>query len=144
MSVLIIGETERARIAEVVAEAKARPIPMEVLRAGAVPNDMPSVMLKDRKPGFERPPSAHVFLPGGYRAALSFEHQPPGLCSHLSISVFGRARKGMMPSPEAAAVIAHEFGVPFPPDMHWVEEFDPGEFAINLLSLYAPAPEGSA
>jgi hypothetical protein len=91
--------------------------------------------LADRKPGFERPESQHVIFPGGYRAALSFEQQPPGLCSHLSISVFGRSTPGMAPSPAAVAMICEAFGVPFPADKTWVEEFDPGEYAINLLSV---------
>jgi hypothetical protein len=50
----------------------------------------------------------------------------------------------MMPSLEAVKMIAEEFGVPFPPDKGWTEEFDPGEYAVNLLSLYAPAQEGRA
>jgi hypothetical protein len=94
--------------------------------------------------GFERPPSQHILLPGGYRASYSVEQQPPGLCSHLSVSVFGRAKKGACPSPEAVQMIAEEFGVPFPADKMWMEEFDPGEFAINLVSLYAPTEEGHA
>ena len=61
----------------------------------------------------------------------------------MSVSVFGRPRRGMMPSLEAVQMIAEEFGVPFPPDKVWNEEFDPGEFAVNLVSLYAP-PRGRA
>ena len=29
-------------------------------------------------------------------------------------------------------------------DKHWNEEYEPGEYAVNLLSLYAPAQEGNA
>jgi hypothetical protein len=143
MPVLMIGATERARIAGMIAYAKAHPILFDTIRAGAVA-DTETVKLRDRKPGFERPPSQHVVFPGGYRAAFSVEQQPPGLYSHLSISVEGRAKKGMMPSPEAVAMIAEEFGVPFPADKMWMEEFDPGEYAINLISLYAPTEEGHA
>jgi hypothetical protein len=100
--------------------------------------------LKDRKPGFARPPSQHVIFRGGYRAAFSIEQQPCGFCTHLSISVFGRSRSGMMPSLEAVQMIAEEFGVPFPPDECWNEEFDAGEYAVNLLSLYQPTPESHA
>ena len=143
MAVLVIGETEREKIAAAIAYAKAHPITLDMLRAGAVP-DKEVVKLEDRKPGFERPESQHVEFPGGYRASYSIEQQPPGLCSHLSVSVFGRAKKGQMPSPQAVAMIAEEFGVSFPADRMWSEEFDPGEFAINLVSLYAPTPEGRA
>jgi hypothetical protein len=143
MPVLIIGETERARIAEVIAYAKAHPLSFETLRKSAVDNK-DTVMLQDRQPGHERPASQDVIFPGGYRAAYSVEDQPAGWCSHLSVSVFGRAKKGQMPSPQAVAMIAEAFGVPFPPDRGWSEEFDPGEFAVNLLSLYAPKSEAKA
>ena len=143
MPVLMIGEIERKKIAEAIAYAKAHPVLFDIVRQGAVA-DTDTLKLKDRKPGFERPPSQHVLLPGGYRAAYSVEQQPPGLCSHLSVSVVGRAKKGACPSPEAVQMIAEEFGVPFPADRMWMEEFDPGEFAINLVSLYAPIEEGHA
>ena len=143
MAVLIIGETERKEIAQVIAHAKAHPVLFEKIRQGVV-DDTAVLELKDRKPGFERPASQHVVFPGSYRAAFSIEQQPPGLCSHLSVSVFGRAKKGACPSPEAVEMIAQEFGVPYPADKMWMEEFEPGEYAINLLSLYAPTPEGRA
>jgi hypothetical protein len=139
----MIGATEREQIAAVIAYAKAHPILFETVRDGAL-SDVSVLELKDRKPGFERPPSQHVIFPGGFRAAYSVEQQPPGLCSHLSVSVFGRAKPGVMPSPEAVQMIAEEFGVPFPADKMWMEEFDPGEYAVNLVSLYAPTPEGNA
>ena len=142
MPILIIGKTEQAKIAETIAYAKAHPVLFETVREGAV-SDRPVLELKDRKPGFERPPSQHFVLPGGYRCAFSIEQQPFGLCSHLSISVEGRAKPGM-PSEPAVAMICEEFGVPYPADKMWLEEFDPGEFAINLVSLYAPTKEGRA
>jgi hypothetical protein len=142
MAVLMIGATEREKIAEIIAHAKAHPVRFETVRKGVV-DDTDTLRLEDRVPGIERPPSAHMVFPGGYRAAFSIEEQPAGFCSHLSISVMGR-RKGMMPSLEAVQMIAEEFGVPFPPDKGWNEEFEPGEYAVNLLSLYAPTKEGSA
>jgi hypothetical protein len=143
MAVLIIGTDERQRIAEMIAYAKAHPLTFDAMRPSIVA-DTTLVRLKDRQPGHERPPSQHMVFPGGYRVAFSVEVQPAGLCSHLSVSVINRGRKGMMPSAEAVAMIAQEFGVPFPPDKGWTEEFDPGEYAVNLVSLYAPAQEGHA
>jgi hypothetical protein len=144
MSILIIGATERERAAEMIANAKANPVPLSLIRQGTL-DDIKLLRLKDRPPGLERPPSQHMMFPGGYRAAFSIEEQPAGMCSHLSISVEGRSRKGMMPSVEAVQAIAEVFGVPFPPNAGgWTEEFEPGEYAINLVSLYAPAQEGNA
>jgi hypothetical protein len=143
MSILIITAAERERAAEIIAHARAHPVLFDTVRQGVVV-DTPVLKLKDRVPGIERPRSAHMMFPGGYRAAFSIEQQPAGLCTHLSISVEGRPRKGMMPSMEAVQAIAEVFGVPFPPDKAWNEEFEPGEYALNLLSLYAPTKEGNA
>lgn len=144
MPVLMIGATEREKIKRVIERARAKPIPMSVIRDGAA-DDTNLLKLEDRKPGLVRPRSMQVEFPGGYRAAFSIEQQPVGLCTHLSISVEGRSVKGAMPSPEAVAMIAEEFGVPYPANGRmWIEEFEPGEFAINLLSVYAPTKEGTA
>lgn len=143
MAVLMIGATEREQIAKMIAHAKAHPVLFEKMRDGIV-DERAVLELKDRKPGHERPPSAHIVFPGGFRAAFSIEQQPPGLCTHLSISVEGRTKKGMMPAEPAVQMIAEEFGVAYPADKMWIEEFDPGEYAINLVSLYAPTPEGNA
>jgi hypothetical protein len=139
----MIGATEREKIAKMVAHAKAHPVLFDKVRDAAV-GDQPVLVLQDRKPGTIRPPSQHIIFPGGYRAAFSIEQQPPGLCTHLSISVEGRSKKGMMPSEPAVQMIAEAFGVPYPADKMWIEEFDPGEYAINLVSLYHPTPEGNA
>ena len=143
MSVLMIGSDERERIKEVIAYAKAHPLSLSVIVAGKV-DDTDVLELKDRAPGFERPRSASVIFPGGFRASFSIEQQPSGFCTHLSVGVEGRSRKGAMPHPEAVRMICEEFNVPFPPDRHWIEEYEPGEFCINLVSLYAPAQEGHA
>jgi hypothetical protein len=142
MAMLLIGEAEQKRIAEMIIDARAHPIPLEVVRAGAAP-DKPVIKLEERKPGLERPPSQHMIFPGGFRAALSVEEQPGGLYSHLSISVI-RDQPGAVPSWQAVSMIAQAFNVPFPADRMWMEEFDPGEFAVNLLSLFAPRQEGHA
>jgi hypothetical protein len=144
MAVLMIGAVEREEIAKIIAYAKAHPVLFELIRQGVM-DDTAVLELKDRKrTDTVRPASAHIMFPGGFHAAFSIEQQPLGLCSHLSISVEGRAKKDAMPSPEAVQMIAEEFGVPFPADKMWMEEFDPGEFAINLVSLYAPTHEGHA
>jgi hypothetical protein len=144
MAVLIIGKIEREKIAKVIAYAKAHPVLFELIRQGVM-DDTSVLELKDRKRvDTVRPASAHVMFPGGYHAAFSIEQQPAGLCSHLSISVEGRAKKGAMPNEPAVQMICEEFGVPYPAGKMWIEEFDPGEFAINLVSLYAPTQEGHA
>jgi len=145
MAVLMVGETERERIAQMIAYAKAHPITFETVRTMMVPNQgTTTVRLEDRNPEHARPESQHIDFPGGFRAAYSVEEQPAGMCAHLSVSVFGRSKRGAMPHPAAVAMIAEEFGVPFPADKMWQEEFEPGEWAVNLLHLYAPKQEGYA
>jgi len=146
MTTLIIGPDEHKRIAEIIAEAKAHPIPLSVLRHGLM-DDTDMLTLEQRRkmrPDFVRPISASMIFPGGYRAAFSIEEQPSGFCTHLSISIDGH-HKGKAPSPAAVEMIARAFGVPFPPHKGWMEEYQPGEYAINLVSLYGPpSTEGHA
>lgn len=138
MPMLIIGEAEKEQIAKLVAHAKANPVTLEWLRQfGTNSNDANHMKFEDRKPGAERPPNEHIIFPGNYRATYSIEEQPFGMCAHLSISVFGRDKPGMMPSPPAVAMIAEEFGVPCPAEHMWTEEYEPGQFAINMLSRLA-------
>ena len=129
---LIIGAETQNEIDAAVARARSKPVQTDVLRAGAVEGDV--IRLSDRKPGFERGPDReNVLIPVGYRAAISFEQQPPGLCRHLSISV---DTPGMAPSEPAVLMIAGAFGMRFPgPGAVWIEEFAPGHFAVNLVTL---------
>ena len=77
MPILMIGETERERIAKLVAFAKAHPVSLDQIKQAAAPDRGDHVMrVTDRKPGTERPPSDHVVFPGNYRAAFSIEVGP--------------------------------------------------------------------
>lgn len=144
MAVLMIGATERERIAEVIAFAKANPVRFDVDElVEKVPQNTNALRLTDRPPGMERPPSQNVIFSFGLRAAFSVEDQPVGLCTHLSISIDEGPHRGKLPNPHVVAFIAEAFSVPFPADKMWPEEFDPGAWAINLLSLFKPK-EGNA
>jgi len=129
--ILLIDAAARAAIDQARERAKTHVISREVLEAGAAPNKF-SVTLADRRPGFERPPSEHLML-GTYRVAFSLEDQPMGLCGHLSAS---SPDPGKVPGPEVMEVIAREFGFvgDWPQEVRvWLEEFDPGHNAVNLL-----------
>ena len=130
---LIIGPETQTKIDAAITRARAKPpLSTDALRAGAVEGDV--IKLSDRKPGFERGhASENVLIPVGYRAAISFEQQPPGLCRHLSVSVDA---PGMAPSEPAILMIAEAFGMRLPgPGAVWIEEFAPGHFAVNLVTL---------
>jgi hypothetical protein len=145
MAVLIIGEKEEANIAAAIARARAHPIPISFTREVAV-DDTALLRLSDRKPGYKRPREPEqVLIPMGYRACVSVEEQPAGMCLHLSISV-ERADPKLMPSVEALRAIAKAFGIDFATardqGMTWMEEYEPGRHAVNLLKLIVPRQEG--
>jgi hypothetical protein len=139
---LLLDDATRRKIGAAVTAARARPVPWETFRnmVEAVPQDLAAIALKDRPPGFEPASRAQqVLIPVGYRAAISFEDQPPGLCRHLSISVEG-AKPGMTANVPAVLAIAEAFGFRVEEglagiDRVWIEEYEPGRWAINLLQL---------
>lgn len=135
MSVLVITPNDYAKIDAMVADARKRCIPWSALQHGAaIGHDKPVLALEERKPGFERPPSQHIEL-GSFRVAFSFEEQPAGVCRHLSVSCL---RPGKLPAQPVVAMVAEAFGfASFPPaeGLIWVEEYAPGEYAVNVVEV---------
>src|SRR5262249_34266166 len=144
----LIGERERAAIAAAQARARAHPIPLSEIREGAVDRPVNTLKLSDRKPNWRRRhQSEQVLIPRGYRAAISVEEQPAGMCWHLSISV-ERTDPTKMPSVEAVRMIAEAFGIDFDISIEhggvWTEEYEPGRHAVNIVSVFAPGHKGTA
>lgn len=132
---LIIGPPERALIAEAIRRAAESPVPLDVTLRFGVGDEISELRLADRPKSFYRPPSHGVELQLGYRIAVSFERQPSGLVRHVSISV---DTPGKLPSIPAIEWIAKEFGFknfPILLGKIWLEEFEPGHFAVNLAEL---------
>lgn len=143
MPILYIGDDERRKIERIIAFAQGHPVLFDQIRKGVV--DAKIVLeLKDRVPDTVRPQSAGMMFPGGFRAAYSIEQQPAGMCAHLSVSVEGRPTKGAMPGEPAVIMIAGAFGMRYPADKMWIEEFEPGEYAVNLVSLIEETKGGNA
>lgn len=150
MSVLVIGSKEQRAIHDAIERARAKPTPWALAKAIADGTPTPTMMLKDRKPGtisvrIEYPPQ-NVML-GTYRAAISFEEQPAGLIRHLSVSSHA---KGKVPGRQVMAMVCAEFGFSKPlcralisskdwplvqTARAWVEEYEPGHFAINVIEI---------
>jgi len=134
---LILDHDTQRRIQVAVIKARANPTSLGAIRRAAEGIPQGNVIkLADRKSGY-RPPmqSEQVLIQQGYRAAISFEYQPVGLCRHLSISV---DVPGNLPSPAAVEMIAEAFDFSIPSltegKTHmWVEEFEPGHEAVNLV-----------
>lgn len=133
---LYIGSVEQNAIDLAVAKARLHPVPWSVLQTGVKPDAGNELQFKDRPAGWQRPPSVHVELPGGFRAAISFEEQPAGLCRHLSVSIDNPDPRYPVPHPVAFEMIARAFGFDLPVmGRIWREEFAPGEWAINLIAI---------
>jgi hypothetical protein len=145
MAILLIGDKEKAQIEGAIARARRHPLPLEIGRQMALP-DKPVVKLADRRPDapVRRFPPEQVLIPIGYRAAVSFEEQAAGLCMHLSISV-ERIDPKWAPSEPAVNTIAEAFGIQLADaDMVWIEEYEPGRHAVNIVKVTEPRPEGRA
>jgi hypothetical protein len=153
MSVLIIGEAEKAALRVAQERARAKPILFDIVRqAGEVGNFDATLTLADRERlGAEkviRPQAECVEIPFGYRVNISYEEQPPGMCLHLSMST---SAPGKIPRPEAVAMVLDALDMPPKPWCSappWREEFTidgkPGGIAVNIVILIAPTPEGHA
>jgi hypothetical protein len=137
---LLIGPSEKEQIAAIVERARANPLPLDFVKQGWL-DDRTKVTLQDAEQAPKRPrKSEGVSIPIGYLAAFSFEHQPGGLCRHLSVSV---DTPGRLPDDFSMLMIAQAFGFegadilepkPFA-DVCWNEEFEPGHYAVNLVQL---------
>ncbi len=153
MSILIIGPEEQILIDVAIAIAQTNPIPWEVAKAIVEPNDGDAVLLRDRKPGADEIRAKYkpqnVML-GTYRVAISFEEQPLGIFRHVSVS--SHAPK-MVPGPEVMQMVCEACGFSGPlcgivstsrtaigrnsklPFRVWLEEFEPGRFAVNVIEF---------
>jgi hypothetical protein len=149
MAILLIDGQAKAEIARAIMRARKRPLPWDIGRQMMVTN-RPVLKLADRVPGApsredHRP--EQVLIPKGYRAMVSFEEQPAGMCMHLSISV-ERKDPTKMPSIPAVQAIAAEFGINYEREQRegsvWMEEYEPGRHAVNILVVSEPRQEGHA
>lgn len=142
MGVLLFGPEEKVAIADALTKARQNAIPWEVLEPIADGSAIDSLDLDEREGDVEsvrrKYPAQHVVL-GTYRIAISFEYQPVGLFRHLSIS---SAVKGKVPGLEVLAAVLVEFGFsgcPLQrPGRIWIEEFQPGWRAVNVIELDPP------
>jgi hypothetical protein len=134
---LIINEDARTLIAAAIERARSHPLPLDVAMRVALPDHKgPTLRLAERRPDMpERPLPECLELYDGYRCAFSFEQQPSGMVRHLSIAVNAH---GLVPMPAAVQMISKEYGFrEFPPvyGRVWVEEYRPGEYAVNVAEL---------
>lgn len=138
MSVLMFNDRVRRQIARALELARDQVMPWSIGQKIAIDDRADpkhELTLKDRKQDNPFPRSQHLEL-GSYRCAISFEEQPAGLCRHLSVSV---KKPGKLPNEYAIKMLAEEFGFTsgWPPTRGrvWLEEFEPGHQAVNVLEV---------
>ena len=138
MSVLILGDQEKAAIERAIALAREQPVPWGLFSTIAVNTPTNTLDLAERRgdvAGLRRRYPSQVVMLGTYRANFSYELQPLGLFRHLSVS---SANKGKVPGKEVMDMVAEAFGFSgFPPKGRpsrvWMEEFEPGWHSVNVI-----------
>jgi hypothetical protein len=130
MRALIIGAEQRSAIAALLALAEANVTDVADAQAAAE-RDIDAYRAWMRQYSIE--------VPMGYVVTYTHERQSFGVVRHISVSVDDRT---MMPHPEAIEMILREFGmVPLKESIKlWVEEFDIGHRAINIVQHLGAPP----
>jgi hypothetical protein len=132
----------RARVAVAMDIARTSPVDMRTMMAAHAGPMRDVLPFDDRKPGTVVPISRGIEVPYGYRIAISYEEQPDGLAIHVSVSVEDR---GKMPGEAAARAIFAACGIEWMKwDGAWLEEFEPGWHAINVVKIVKPRQVGRA
>lgn len=138
MSYVHIDERARRQIAKALALARDQYLPWSIGKHVAIDDSAKptaELKLKDRKHDNPFPRSQHLMI-GTHLCAISFEEQPAGLCRHLSVSV---KKHGRLPNEIAMKMLAEEFGFTsgWPPSRGrvWLEEFEPGHHAVNVIEV---------
>ncbi len=125
---LIVGPTERAALAELVAKASASPTDYATMKsmAEAPPSAAARLRAMNR--------AVTVEIPQGYTVTLTHEEHKPGvMCRHISIGL--RTKPGRGPSPEAVGELLPLVGFVnrLGACAVWLETLDDGTSAINLV-----------
>jgi len=145
MTAFMFGPKEKAALQAAQEQARQNPITAEIVNRGYNIGEFNGdLSLADRtelaKRGTPamRPSSEHVMLPNGFSVAITYEDQPCGMCLHMSMS---SPKRGKVPTPEAVTLVLDALGLARPIDeceAVWLEEFEPGRKAVNVLVLTKP------
>jgi hypothetical protein len=138
MTVFAIGPSDEKRLKDAIMIALEHPVPWEIVKTGITGNqETDTVTLADREHTVPRHVE-DVILPFGWRVAISCEEQPAGILLHISMS---SPKKGKIPSEHAMKMLIEACGYKLNDVARgWLEEFEPGWNAINVLILTNPDP----
>jgi hypothetical protein len=141
MGVLIISVEDQMTIAAAIDEARANPTPWSAVQDVAIDDrkdPTPGYPFKDRRleaiEELRRKYPTQKLELGTYNVAFSFEEQPAGLLRHLSMAV-NNPNSTQVPNEPAVRMVAEAFGFTWPPHRGWVEEYEPGRYAVNIVQV---------
>ena len=143
MTTFVIPPESITALRKAVAKARSHPTPWEVLKGAVVKRDTDVVTLAERGglPKIEKW-IENVMLPFDWRVAISCEEQPAAILLHVSMS---SPKKGRVPSPEAMMLLTDALGFDWDNVARvWLEEFDPGHLASNMLIVLEERAGGHA
>jgi hypothetical protein len=142
MGVLVISVEDQMTIAAVIDEARAHPTPWSAIESLVIDdrkNPNPEYLFGDRRVEAvdklrKDYPTQKLEL-GTYNIAFSFEEQPAGLLRHLSMAV-NDPKSTLVPHEATVKMVAEAFGfIGWPPHRGWVEEYEPGRYAVNIVQV---------
>ena len=134
MTVFVLRPEDDERIKQALERAREYPVPIAKMRVQhqTVLDEKDVLDLKDRTVEPLKKHIEQVMIDGGWRLAISCEEQPIGFVAHLSLS---SPVPGRVPVPEAIMMILRVLGLENAERKGWLEEFDPGHYAVNVLAL---------
>jgi hypothetical protein len=146
----VITPEDQQNLRAATARAKLKPLSLEAVKAIAFKNQGKILQtIADREHELDEKYRENVDLASGHRVAISFEHQPVGLCAHFSVST--PDPKNTMIVPVAMDFLLRAI-LELKPDVQiiakfWIEEFKEedrsyGGKAVNALVLTDPNEEG--
>jgi hypothetical protein len=141
MTVFAIGPSDEKRLKDAIMIALEHPVPWEIVKTGISTKyqETDTLTLAERE-GLSNVPRhiEDVILPYGWRVAISCEEQPAGILLHISMS---SPKKGKIPNEHAMKMLIEACGYKLNDVARgWLEEFEPGWNAINILILTNPDP----
>ncbi len=131
MNPVMIDDTVREGIKQLRDLAFANPVALETLKAAAERMNINDHTTRDSEFDALQDRFA-ILVPMGYKVVFTVEHQPMGMCRHLSMS---SPTPGRAPIPAAVQMVMDEFGFEHPlQECHvYPEKFGDNWVAINVI-----------
>ena len=144
MTAFMIGPDDQDRLRAACVHVRKRPTPWGKIKEGVIKKAHAwSLTLADREslPEVTRE-IVNVMLPFGWRVAISCEEQPAGILLHISMN---SPADGRVPNPHAMLMLVQTLGhTQDDIASTWIEEYEPGKRAVNMLIMLEERKGGTA